>query len=168
MTWPTHFTASTMILRSCWFCTGGPLQRKISRSGTRPTTSSSPTARACRAQLRQHVDLLLWCAKTAWDLSRVTANTQNKVRTYVCMICVTGYAIMSIVQDKFVACCMTRICQQWIWCKTGHFVCRQLSENCLDSIGVYTWRRALHDHNASCQSNHPYKPLQACALQHAH
>lgn len=45
----THFTASTSVNRSSSFMTGGPLQRWISASVTRPTTSSSPSALACRA-----------------------------------------------------------------------------------------------------------------------
>jgi hypothetical protein len=47
MTWSTHFTEATSANRSSSFNTGGPLHRKISESGMRPTTSWSPSDLAC-------------------------------------------------------------------------------------------------------------------------
>ena len=47
----THFTDSTIVLRSASFITGGPLAIRISLSGMRPSTSSSPSALACRMAL---------------------------------------------------------------------------------------------------------------------
>ena len=47
----THRKLSTTARRSSSFSTGGPLHRRISSSGTRPTMSSSPHALAWRRAL---------------------------------------------------------------------------------------------------------------------